>query len=305
MSLINLIARLTQTKLMPHSILRQAISHILCAGPFPSPQALVILAAALPLFLPAQRFFPDQQPLPVSCQKWDYYQRLSRAKAKSQNLIDQLLEKGRKEFSSNEYFYLELALQDLADCQHPLLANRLGSPGSPFRQLLERLTPVDSLLACEARLIPLNRRLDQLEDICRLPLEEYRPETSENRQAEILAYRFRPGQVIAEIGAGNEGFSTSLQHYQEGLTVFVNDIDTIAVLRLAYHFERNPVFSDEKNQFFAILGTDLDAGLGSVKADRIIIRNAFHHFREPESMLRSISESLYSDGILYLYERYT
>lgn len=289
---------------MLHSICRRVLSDVLCAARFrfPSPQ-LVIVAIALPLLLPAQRFFPDQQPLPASCQEWDYYQQLRREKIWARRQVDQLLERGRKTFSQNEFFYLQLTLEGLADRRKPFLADRLGSSDSPVRELISRLTPVDSLLAFEAAILRANQRLDQLNDICQAGFPST-PPPGENRRAEIALYRFHPGQVVAEIGAGNTDFAASLHDFQRGLTVFVNDIDTVAVLGLAYHFDHNPAFSGNQNRFFAILGTGRDTGLGPVKADRIIIRNAFHHFEDPQSMISSIVESLAPDGMVFLYERF-
>gem|GEM_PF-6538154 len=128
--------------------------------------------------------------------------------------------------------------------------------------------------------------------------------TRSNIREELDFYEVRPGQQLAEIGAGDGRFAATLMAGVDSLTLFVNDIDSAALVEIAYHIQHNPLLQKTGSGIYPILGASGNTGLGNTQFDKVIIRNAFHHFTHARDMLQSIREALLPEGRLYIKERY-
>jgi len=117
---------------------------------------------------------------------------------------------------------------------------------------------------------------------------------------ELLQYGVTAGERIGEIGAGRGSFSLMLYKLQPNIALFVNELDEndLAVLQDRIDNEKEFDFEDME----PILGDIESTNMEGYELDKVIIRNAFHHFMEKEKMLASIKRSLKSDGHLYLLE---
>lgn len=128
--------------------------------------------------------------------------------------------------------------------------------------------------------------------------------TRSSIREELDFYELRPGQQLAEIGAGDGRFAATLMAGVDSLTLFVNDIDSAALVEIAYHIQHNPLLQKPGSGIHPILGASGNTGLGNTQFDKVIIRNAFHHFSHARDMLQSIREALLPEGRLYIKERY-
>ena len=117
---------------------------------------------------------------------------------------------------------------------------------------------------------------------------------------ELLKYGIRRGERIGEIGAGRGSFSLVLYKLQPNIELFVNELDenNLSVLQNRLENESELGFEDVK----PILGEVESTNMEGYELDKVIIRNAFHHFTEKEKMLTSIKRSLAEDGHLYILE---
>ncbi|MEZ4919392.1 MAG: class I SAM-dependent methyltransferase [Saprospiraceae bacterium] len=121
---------------------------------------------------------------------------------------------------------------------------------------------------------------------------------------ELDFFQLKSGQAIAEIGAGNGVFSLLLTVLGKDNRIDVNELKRGFLAYFLQTAEANRSLMDGI-QFHAIKGKKTDTGLDLETYDRIVIRNAFHHFSKKEAMLKSIKRALKPDGKLCLYEPIT
>jgi ubiquinone/menaquinone biosynthesis C-methylase UbiE len=118
---------------------------------------------------------------------------------------------------------------------------------------------------------------------------------------ELEFYKIAKGERIAELGAGNGTFSILLGLMSKEINITVNEIEVGFLQYIKRKLENNDGELDA-SKFELIEGKKSSANLPENQFDKVIIRNAFHHFSKKEKMLVSIKEALKKDGKLYLYE---
>jgi SAM-dependent methyltransferase len=265
---------------------------------------LLLFFIFLPLFGNAQVLF--QADLPEALENNVTYQQLTAERDMIHILVKEELEHIlQSDLSENEKFYLRIWIE------------KIGSAGPVnFREKYElmdgarRFETLDTtlLFTAESRLIEIEETLRTLYQIYQFEgdlMGLYSVDTLFPRiREELRFYDLPPGAEIAEIGAGNERFAACIAATVPDVTLYINDIDTAALRQIAYHLRYNPVFAVPGASFFAVAGQPTRTGLASLQVDRLIIRDAFHHFDYPEEMLTSIRQSMRPGGLLYLIERF-
>lgn len=119
---------------------------------------------------------------------------------------------------------------------------------------------------------------------------------------EILLYKFKGGQTIADIGAGSAYFERGISKYSDQLTVYVTEIDSAMVSQMETRLLLLDS-TDRKNiKYITVKGTTETTGLPLGIFDKIIIRNTFHHFSDPDFMLQQIRPLLKKGGRLYIVD---
>lgn len=121
--------------------------------------------------------------------------------------------------------------------------------------------------------------------------EEARPELV------LQAMDLKPGQTVADIGAGTGYFSRRIARVVgPSGKVYANDIQSgmLEILK-----ERTA--EEGLANVVPILGTETDPKLPG-KADRILLVDVYHEFQKPEEMLARIRESLAPGGMVILIE---
>ncbi|WP_341227119.1 class I SAM-dependent methyltransferase [uncultured Arcticibacterium sp.] len=117
---------------------------------------------------------------------------------------------------------------------------------------------------------------------------------------ELKFYDLHEREEIAELGAGDGMFSLFLGLTGLDLKITVNEIRSYYVTSINRTLSDNQKYISYEN-YRVVLGEKDDANL-PVKLDKVIIRNAFHHFKKREEMLESIKASLKLDGSLFIME---
>lgn len=134
------------------------------------------------------------------------------------------------------------------------------------------------------------------------PDSAYSVRTAQPRIApELALYDLQDGQAVAEIGAGTGWFALWLAATLPNSPVYVNEIDVLITQSIAAKIADHPaVFGRDRVR--AVLGKKNSTGLPPASCDRIIVRNAFHHFKRMNRMLVSIEEALRPGGVLFVAE---
>lgn len=116
----------------------------------------------------------------------------------------------------------------------------------------------------------------------------------------VEAMNLKPGMKVADVGTG-VGYMLPYLSHAVGPTgqVIAEDIapDFLEKAKLR---ARTTGLTNIK----FVQGTDRDPNLPGGVLDAVLVLDAYHHFDYPESMLKSIRESLVSDGKLYIVEFY-
>ncbi len=121
---------------------------------------------------------------------------------------------------------------------------------------------------------------------------------------ELEAYQLHPFERIAEVGAGDASFARELLKSNKEVSLFLNDINTRALKNIQWSLVHDSIFLNSTNRVSVVKGSLTSTGLEGEKLNKIIIRDAFHHFDRKTAMLASIRKSLDKNGKLYLFEAY-
>ncbi len=119
------------------------------------------------------------------------------------------------------------------------------------------------------------------------------------RQEIVRALALRPGDVVADIGAGTGLFSLLFaeQVGPKGI-VYAVDIGPVFVKYIARRAKQHGCESVVK----PVLNTQESTGLAPGSLDVAFLCNTYHHFEHPEKMLTSIQHALRPSGRLVLID---
>lgn len=119
--------------------------------------------------------------------------------------------------------------------------------------------------------------------------------------AELSFYDIQDGESIGEVGAGKGGFSLLLNRLYPHTRVSVNDVDVFYLNYLRKILIGHPTLYDT-DRLEPTKGSHSSTRLEGAALDKVIVRDAFHHFRKKDEMLASIRASLSAEGTLFLQE---
>ncbi len=118
------------------------------------------------------------------------------------------------------------------------------------------------------------------------------------RQDVLKACQLKPGERIADVGAGT-GFYSRLFARSTGLDGWVYSVD-IAPKFLQHIAAR--ATTDRIENLTTVLGTDVSIRLPPASVDLVFICDTYHHFEQPMSTLASIHRALKPGGRLILID---
>ena len=122
---------------------------------------------------------------------------------------------------------------------------------------------------------------------------------------EIRFYDVREGQTVIDVGAGIGGVSYLLAYTGISLQLYLTEID-----ELAYEFlfaQTDKMASDQEAiQIQLVVAREKTLGLSEdLKADKILMREVYHHLDYPYHVLADVKKHLSSGGTLILVESVT
>jgi ubiquinone/menaquinone biosynthesis C-methylase UbiE len=129
-------------------------------------------------------------------------------------------------------------------------------------------------------------------------LERPEREAEEAPSKAVAALNLRPGQVVADIGAGSGYYSVRLARaVGRNGRVYATDIQPEMLTLLQKKIDRDKLTNIE-----LVLGTEVETRLPDGAVDLALMVDVYHELAEPQAFLKSVRRALKKDGRLVLIE---
>jgi precorrin-6B methylase 2 len=129
-------------------------------------------------------------------------------------------------------------------------------------------------------------------------LERPEREVEEAPSKAIAALNIRPGQIVADIGAGSGYYTVLLAGAVGGRgRVYATDIQPEMLALIKRKIDATSIGNIE-----VVLGTETDARLPAGAIDMALMVDVYHELAQPQLFLRSLKRVLKPDGRLVLIE---
>jgi len=142
------------------------------------------------------------------------------------------------------------------------------------------------------------------------PVEGYPMLTDKEEIKKLLADRgvdvikFKKGDIIADIGAGNGYIEAMLSIFYDSLTFYIQDIDTSVCNQRTidevvdfYQKVRGAPFT---NTFIVVNGTDTETNLPDSTFHKILMLRTYQYLKEPMKFILDVRKKLKDDGLFYV-----
>ena len=128
-------------------------------------------------------------------------------------------------------------------------------------------------------------------------LEREEREQEENTTQLMKNLDIKPGQVIADIGAGSGYHSTLLSKMVGNGKVYAVDVEPEMIAFLKDRIKR-----EDKKNILPVLSTEKNVALPANSVDKMLLVDVYHEFSFPYEMALSMLEALKPGGKLVLVE---
>lgn len=116
--------------------------------------------------------------------------------------------------------------------------------------------------------------------------------------------KFKNGEIIADIGAGNGYIEAMLSIYYDSLTFYIQDIDTTVcnqktvdeVVKFYEEVNGKPF----TNKFIVVNGIDTETNLPDSTFDKILMLSTYQYLKEPKKFILDVREKLKDNGMFYV-----
>ncbi|HUX57501.1 MAG TPA: methyltransferase domain-containing protein [Bacteroidales bacterium] len=116
--------------------------------------------------------------------------------------------------------------------------------------------------------------------------------------------KFRNGEIIADIGAGNGYLEAMLSIYNDSLTFYIQDIDTSVcnqnIINDVVDFYQKVNGRPFTNKFIAVNGTDTRTNLPDNNCDKILMLWTYQYLKSPREFIKDVREKLKDEGLFYV-----
>jgi len=116
--------------------------------------------------------------------------------------------------------------------------------------------------------------------------------------------KFRKGEVIADIGAGNGYIEAMLSIYNDSLTFYIQDIDTSIcnqrTISDVVNFYQSIYGRPFTNTFIMVEGADKETNLPDETFDKILMLWTYQYLKNPLSIMTDLKAKLKKDGLMYI-----
>ncbi len=116
--------------------------------------------------------------------------------------------------------------------------------------------------------------------------------------------RFKEGEIIADIGAGNGYLEAMLSIYTDSLTFYIQDIDTSVCnqnnINKVVDFYQKVNDRPFTNTFIIVNGTDTKTNLPDNTFDKILMLWTYQYLKKPREFILDVREKLKNEGLFYV-----
>ncbi|MDX2442197.1 MAG: class I SAM-dependent methyltransferase [Bacteroidales bacterium] len=120
----------------------------------------------------------------------------------------------------------------------------------------------------------------------------------------IGAIKFKKGEIIADIGAGNGYIEAMLSIFNDSLTFYIQDIDTSVCNQISINevvdFYQEVNGRPFTNKFIVVNGTDTETNLPDSTFDKILMMRTYQYLKEPRKFIMDVRENLKDNGLFYV-----
>jgi len=120
----------------------------------------------------------------------------------------------------------------------------------------------------------------------------------------IDTIKFKIGETVADVGAGNGYIEAMLSVFYDSLTFYIQDIDTVVCNHKAidnvvsyYQGVNNKPFT---NKFIIVKGEDNKTNLPDNTFDKILMLWTYQYFKDPKAIMSDLKIKLKNDGLMYI-----
>ncbi len=120
----------------------------------------------------------------------------------------------------------------------------------------------------------------------------------------IGAIKFKKGEIIADIGAGNGYIEAMLSIFNDSLCFYIQDIDTSVCNQITINevvdFYQEVNGRPFTNKFIVVNGTDTETNLPDSTFDKILMMRTYQYLKEPRKFIMDVRENLKDNGLFYV-----
>jgi protein-L-isoaspartate O-methyltransferase len=120
----------------------------------------------------------------------------------------------------------------------------------------------------------------------------------------IDTIKFKKGEKVVDVGAGNGYIEALLSIYHDSLTFYIQDIDTMVCNQKAidkvvsyYQVVNNKPFT---NKFIVVNGADDKTNLPDNTFDKVLMLWTYQYFKNPKAIMTDLRVKLKNDGLIYI-----
>lgn len=146
---------------------------------------------------------------------------------------------------------------------------------------------------------------DSMQPIDGYPMLNSREEIQKalaDRGVDII--KFRKGETIADIGAGNGYLEAMLSLFYDSLTFYIQDIDTSVcnerTINEVVDFYEKVNGKPFTNKFIVLNGSDTETNLPDSTFDKILMLSTYQYLKEPMKFIVDVREKLKDEGLFYV-----
>jgi protein-L-isoaspartate O-methyltransferase len=137
------------------------------------------------------------------------------------------------------------------------------------------------------------------------PLLSSKEEIKEHLRGRCIdTIKFKRGETVADVGAGNGYIEAMLSVFNDSLTFYIQDIDSSVCNQKANNevvdFYQKVNGKPFTNKFIIVRGADNETNLPDNTFDKIIMLWTYQYFKNPKAIMTDLRFKLKKDGLMYI-----
>jgi protein-L-isoaspartate O-methyltransferase len=160
-------------------------------------------------------------------------------------------------------------------------------------------------LACKNKNENSNDRNDSMQPYDGYPLLGSKKDVQEHLRGRCIdSINFKPGETIADVGAGNGYIEAMLSIFHDSLTFYIQDIDSNVCNQKAINevvtFYQNVKGKPILNKFITVTGSDNETNLPNDTFDKVLMLWTYQYLKNPKAIMTDLRLKLKNNGLIYI-----